>query len=131
MELELKGNLFRTGELDAFDQLHIARKLSYGLIPLDGVTRKGNEGKDKQLLTLLMFSKMDDSDADYVMKKCLSTVLLQQGETWVKVVKGDSLMFGELISLADMLKLSLAVIEENLGDFFRTALSGLEREAKA
>jgi hypothetical protein len=129
MELELNGSHYRTGELTAFDQLHIARKLSYGLIPLDGVIREENKGKDKQLMTLLMFSKMDDGDADYVMKKCLGSVLIKQGDAWSKIVKGDSLMF-DTISLPDMLKLSLAVIEENLGDFFRTALSGLDRETQ-
>lgn len=126
MELEINGSTFRTIEMDAFTQFHIARKLGAAIPIIDGLTRKENATKDKQLLLVLMFGQLSDVDADFVVQKCLSLVLIKQGNDWAKVKNDKGQLMFDTITMAEILKLAMAVIEENLGDFFRTTLADLE-----
>jgi hypothetical protein len=130
MNLTLGANSYSTNSrLSTFDQLHVARKLGPALPLVDGLVRLDNAAKNKQLLVVLMFSRISDEDTDDVIKKCLRVVLRKQGPDYVKVQgQGDVLMFDD-ITMADLLELTMAVIEENLGDFFRTSLAVLETKA--
>jgi hypothetical protein len=126
-EIQLNGREFRTlGPLDTFSQLHIARKLAPALPLVEGLVNPGNENKDKSVLTVLMFSQVTDADAEYIMGKCLAVIGFQQepGKPPVRIHVGGKLMFQD-IEMADILALTVAVIEENLGDFFRTALTNM------
>ena len=122
-----------SGKLDAFSQLHVARKLGPAIPIVEGLIGVRNADKDKSILTVLMLSHISDADTDFVMRKCLSLVYRKQGETSkpAKVQAQDgSLMFDD-ITLSEMLQLTVTVIEENLGDFFRTALANLDQEVTA
>jgi hypothetical protein len=73
-------------------------------------------------------SHVSDSDTEYVIKKCMSVVLRKGTDgrpSKVQAPNGD-LMFDD-ISLETMLELTVAIIEENLGDFFRTALDDMAK----
>lgn len=123
----LNGREYRTlGQLDTFTQLHIARKLAPALPLVEGLVNHDNDGKDKSVLTVLMLSQVNDADAEYIMSKCLSLVGFQQeaGKAPVKIQVNGKLMFND-IPMSDILALTVAVIEENLGDFFRTALTNM------
>lgn len=115
--------------MDAFTQLHVARKLSSALPVIDGLVKPANAGKDKRILSVLMLSQIDDRDADFIIKKCLSVVNLRQDNGQAAKVTGqDGTLMFDFVTMSEILELTVAVLEENLGDFFRTALASLEQE---
>lgn len=120
-----------SGPLSAFTQLALARKLTPAVPILSGMVDKKNGDKDRSLLVLLALAKLDDQEADYVMKTCLSVVSrMDNGQAAPVMAKGGGLMYDD-ITMAQMMELALAVIEENLGDFFRSALANLGQASKA
>lgn len=129
MDITLGSHQYVTaGQLDTFTQLHIARKLGPVIPTIEGLIARRNEGKPKGILTVLMLSSLDDVDAEYVVKKCLNMVLRKQPDgKGAKLLSSDgSLMFDDT-PMNDLLELTVAVIEENLGDFFRTALDNFNQ----
>lgn len=118
------------GKLDAFTQLHVARKLGPSIPIIEGLLGLDNAGKDKNILTVLMLSHISDSDTEFVMRKCLSIVYRKQGATDApaKIQTPDGKLMFDDITLSELLQLTVAVIDENLGDFFRTALANLAQE---
>lgn len=136
LALELKMTSLESGghvyvlntKMDAFTQLHLARKLGPAIPIVQGLTDPANASKEKSLLTILMLSQIADIDTEYVIKKCLAVVSRQQeGGKLARIQSQDgSLMFDD-ITMTTMLELTVAVIEENLGDFFRTALASLDQ----
>lgn len=123
------GATYHTGKLDTFTQLHLARKLGPSIPIVSGLINPENAGKDKGILTVLMLSHIGDLDADFVIRKCLSVVTRRSAEgSLAKVQTPDGTLMFDDISLPVMLELTVAVIEENLGDFFRTALASMEAD---
>jgi hypothetical protein len=122
-------NYSALNRLDAFTQLHVSRKLAPALPLMQGMVNPANAEKDKTLLTVLMLSNVSDDDVEYIIKKCLSVVTREQeGGRQAKIQSSDgSLMFDD-IKMEDMLKLTFEIVEENLGDFFRDALSVMTPE---
>ena len=127
--MELKGNEYQIGSLNAFDHLHVVRKLAPALPLVEGLVAERNAGKDMTMLTVFVISKLSDEDSDYVISKCLSAVSRKQSSGYAKLMANGALMFNDL-DVTDMLKLTAQVIVENLGDFFRTALSTLDGGAE-
>ena len=117
-----------SGKLDVFSQMHLVRKLGAALPVLEGMTDTRNASKDKTLLTVLMLANISDADSEFVVKKCLSVVTRKQGSSFAKLQTPDGHMMFDDISLSAMLEITVAVIEENLGNFFRTALSDLKAQ---
>jgi hypothetical protein len=127
MELDIDAKKYRTGRLTAFQQFHIARKLAPALFALGKAAMKdeGQLSSMKDFDVLLAFgplveviSKMSEADTEYVLNVCLSTCQRQEGNAWAAVYTiGQRLMF-EDIGLQAMLQLTVAVIRENLGNFF-------------
>ena len=131
-ELLVNGKTFILhGRLDAFTQLHVARKLGPSIPIIEGLIGLENAGKDKNILTVLMLSHISDNDTEYVMRKCLALVYRKQGETMkpAPIQAPDGALVFDDITLSEMLQLTVAVIDENLGTFFRTALANLKDEA--
>lgn len=131
MDKTLNGVRYITsGPLDAFTQLHIARKLGPALPILEGMVDHRNDGKDKGLLSVLMLAQIPDSDTEYVLRKCLAVVMRQRDtERPAKIQAPDGTLMFDDITMQTMLQLAVDVIEENLGDFFRTALDGMAQVA--
>jgi hypothetical protein len=128
--LELGGNTYSTGsKLDAFTQLHMARKLSPAMPIIDAMFKESNGDKDKSVLSVLLLSRITDEDTDYLVRKCLSTAFRRQPDGKLAKIQAPdgSLMFDDM-TLDVILELTMKILEDNLGDFFRTALAGLERD---
>jgi len=133
MQLTVNGKRYAsTGRLDAFAALHLARKLGPSLPIVEGLVLPENASKDKSILTVLMLSHLSDADSEFVMRKSLSVVARVGDDGRLQKIQAPdgTLMFDDL-QLAEMLELAVAVIEENLGDFFRTALANMDRSAPA
>ncbi len=132
MNLDVNGHQYVTsGPLNAFAQLALARKLAPGIPVLGGMVSDQNKDKDKSLLSLLMLAKLDDADAEYVVRTCLSVVnRVDGGKAAPLMARGGGVMFDD-VTMPHMLEIAMAVIEENLGDFFRSALANLDRESTA
>jgi hypothetical protein len=130
MDLALNGRQYATiGKLDAFTQLHLARKLAPALPIIEGLVSPANASKDKQVLVVLMLSHVSDADADYVVKKCLGVVARRQADNQLaRLQSADGQLMFDDTPMSDLLELAVAVIEENMGDFFRTALSALSAD---
>ena len=76
MDMVIDGKHYSTtGQLDAFTQLHVARKLSPALGGIEGLVKEENADKDKSILTVITLSYLSDADVDFVIKKCLGVVL--------------------------------------------------------
>lgn len=124
MEIVLTSGTYTTvNRLDAFSQLHVARKLSPAMPILEGMVDKRNADKNKDLLTVLMLRQLPDEDAEYVVRRCLSVVSRHSGKTLAPVQSPSGQLMFDDMSLAEMLELTVAVVEENLGDFFRGSLA--------
>ncbi len=130
MELVIGNNQYSsTGKLDAFSQLHVARKLGPAIPIVEGLVAKANASKDKGLLTVLMLSHISDEDTEYVIHKCLKVVVRkQEGGMLSKIQSIDGQLMFDDIGMSELLELTVAIIEENLGDFFRAAIGAMETE---
>lgn len=118
-------------KLAVTDQLLVSRKLAPAMPIMQGIVDKDNENKDMTILILMALGALPDESADLVTRKCLSVVTaadVTDKQVPIQAPNG-SFMFQE-VSLQDVLHLTALVIEENLGDFFRTALSSLSDAAK-
>ena len=131
MEKLIGEHNYQIGRMDAFTQFHVARKLSPALGLIDGLVAKKNEGKDFTVLALLIMNQLGDSDVEYVMNKCLAIVHRQQPTGWAKLTAGAGQIMFDDTTLDELLNISVAVIVENLGDFFVKALAGINQGAIA
>lgn len=113
-----------TGTLNVFDQLALARKLAPALPLVDLQLKDDNKDKPKALLVVIMLSQLSDTDSTFVIGKCLSVVMRkQENGSLAKVVTKDGVLLFDDITMTDLLELTSKVIEANLGDFLRTALT--------
>lgn len=144
MEFEIKGQLYRSGKLDAFKQFHVARRLAPLLSGVSSVlkgsalpppTQKHDGDKSQSeeapppapapdfadFLEPMAdaLAHMPDADCDFILFTCLGAAQRQQGNGWAKIVATGtrSLMF-EDIDMGVMINITLKVIQENLGSFF-------------
>ena len=112
-----------SGQLNVFDQLALARKLAPALPIVDVQLKNENKEKPKAILAIMMLAQIPDVDSDFVIRKCLSVVMRKQESGLAKrQTSSGSLMFDD-ISMDDVLELVSWVIEDNLGNFLRTALT--------
>lgn len=110
---------YRIGKLDAFSQLHVARKLAPLLTGLQKVSELTLDEALPPILNSL--SQMSDSDVEYVLTKCLSVVsrALPGGVAgwqpiWNSHAKRPQY---EDIELPEMVQLAGQVIQRSLGGF--------------
>jgi len=120
-----------SGKLDTFSQLHVARKLAPAMPIIEGLIDPRNADKDKGILIVLMMSHISDSDVEYVLKKCMSVVTRKgtDGRSTRILAQNGDFMYDD-IKLETMLALAVAVIDLNLGDFFRTALADMAKVSR-
>lgn len=112
-----------SGKLDVFTQLSLARKLAPALPVVDVQLKEENKGKPKAILVVMMLAQISDEDSAFVVRKCLSAVMRKQDTGLAKVQAANgSIMFDD-ITMDEILEMVSWVIEENLGDFLRTALT--------
>jgi len=131
--VELNGQSYRTGKLDAMRQFHLSRRLAPIIPPLIPVFVKLKAGGLEQ--DMLGFAgvlgpfadglaAMSDETSEYIIGTCLSVVQRQNGKTWANVwdAQGKVCMFDDM-QLPDMVQLALRVIQDNLGPFISGILT--------
>lgn len=125
-EIEIEGNLYRVGRLNAFKQFHVVRRLAPALFALGEVGSNPKNLQDDISALAAMgpvaeaVSKLSDADSEYVLNTCLLVCKRQaEGGVWapVKVQGAVNLQFDD-IKLPTMMRLVFETIKENLGNFF-------------
>ncbi|WP_019104094.1 phage tail assembly chaperone, partial [Chromobacterium haemolyticum] len=104
VEFELQGETYSVGRLNAFQQLHLSRKLAPvlpALVPFLQVAMSG--GLERALSGDLeefaaasrpiasVLSQMPESDAEYIICTALSCVKRKQGKFWHSMVSGGTM----------------------------------------
>ena len=133
MELKLNSQVYYTGKLSAFAQLHLSRRLAPfvgGLVALSGSDLKLTknaagawdfEGDMEQALTPFLegIANMKDEDVEYIVNACLDVAHRKNtgGTTGQAPVRQNGVMMFE-IPLHLMLWITYHTIRENMTDFF-------------
>jgi hypothetical protein len=128
MEKVINGVTYSIGKMNAFEQLHVARRLAPMLASLvtsfnSSLTDGLNEDSILELATGPLadtFAKMSNDDVNFIVNTCLSACQRKQERIYSKVMANGSLMFMD-IELDTMMGLVLYVVQENLGRFFPTS----------
>lgn len=117
--VEIGGQKYRIGRIDARKQFHVARRLAPLLAGMTGIPYKasGFAGFIGPLTDAL--SGMSDEDVDYVIDVCLGVCqrLQPNGQGAPVIARGGGLMF-EDIDMGQMVQLAVKVIQQNLSGFF-------------
>jgi hypothetical protein len=145
LEFTLDGNDYRAGKLDAFQQLHVSRKLA-AVLPkaVPGLLAMAGSAEDaaNDLGSLVAafapageaLAAMPEADVDFVFHTCLAVVQRRnatgRAETWSAIWNGAArrLMF-EDIGLDAMTQIVFRVIGDSLGNFTRGLLAKLPQQA--
>lgn len=137
IEFEVGSHQYRAGKLDAFQQLHLSRKIA-PLLPkllptiVQLAAARGEEDENDTPLDLPALAasvgpltetlaQMNDADVEYIFNTCLSVVSRQQQPSgWAPVWNkpSHSPMFEDL-ELPDLLQIVVKVVGDNLGPFMR------------
>ncbi len=129
--IEIAGQTYRVGRLNAKMQLHVFRRLgpilaAVGKSAKDMISAHGSlvaaESQGASLNDLLgpvmdELSKMKDADVDYIIDACLSCCGRKEGERFANLMRGTTLVYQD-IDMPVMLRLTIEVLKENLGNFF-------------
>lgn len=144
--VEINGREYLVDRLDAFKQVHVARRLLPGIAKMQGALRsmapdvaravaeatdqpleegvelenpKADLGVDTILESIAgALADMSDDDVDFVLKACLKVTQVKQKNGWANVTdRNGNLMFSDLNS-SDLVKIAVEVIKYNMGDFF-------------
>ena len=124
--IEINSVKYRIGRLDAFTQFHIARRLApiqlaMGISAAE-LTQHASADESAIAAAIMgpiadIIAKMPQDDVDYILKASLGVVSRQQGESWARIFVSGGLMFDD-IRMKEMLRLTIAVIKENMDGFF-------------
>lgn len=133
MEIELNGQTYRIGKLNAMTQFHVSRRIA-PLIPtlvpvfvqLSKEGLAGDLGRFGEALGPFAegISEMDDAASEYVLSNCLSVVHRQNGQGWAPIwSKAHNACMFEDIDLSVMLNLAVRVIQDSLAPFIKGLLT--------
>lgn len=131
MEVEIEGQTYRIGKLDARAQFHIVRRLAPVLGELAPAIQGGNKGVEVLPPLAAAVAKLSDDDADYCIFGLLKVVSRKQpnGLGWGPVCTGNLLMYDD-ISMPVMLKLAWNSLSQNMQSFFVALPSDLKEVAQ-
>ena len=130
-EIEINGQTYRIGKLNALAQFHVSRRLAPVLAAV-GVSlsslKEGMKADQQDFVTMLepisqVMAKMTDEETNDVIFTCLAVVSRKQDDRFAPVQNGTQLMFQD-IDMPIMLRLVVATLRENLGNFLQE-LSGV------
>ena len=142
-ELELSGQAYRVGKLDAMRQFHVSRRIA-PIIPTLApvfvkIAQDGSVTKDVSIVLHLLepfgqaLSDMSDEASEYVMSTCLSVVQRRTMQnTWAPVwsAQAKSCMFDDM-DLSVLMQLALRVITDSLGPFIAGLLTSQQAAPEA
>ncbi|CCD30361.1 conserved phage-related hypothetical protein [Candidatus Glomeribacter gigasporarum BEG34] len=117
-KFEIEGQQYRAGKLNAFAQLHVARKIAPVLGGLAALQGADSAAALKSLADVI--AAMPDADCEYVLHTCLSVTQRQNGKHFSPVwnAQNQALMFDD-IGLSEMVQIAMYVIQDSLGNFLR------------
>jgi hypothetical protein len=124
--VEVGGQTYRIGRIDARKQFHVARRLAPLLAGLGEASFKDDgDGMAKFLGPLTeALSHMSDEDVDYVLDVCLSVCQrVQANGQGAPIMSRGGMMFND-IDMGQMVQLTVKVIQENMSGFFPGAAAG-------
>lgn len=149
MEIELNGNQYRIGKLNALDQFHVSRRIAPIIPTLIPVFLKLlGADKDKAISALKELksgkgldvsvessfgtmsdalqpfaegiAEMSDEASEFVLSTCLSVVHRQTGTTWAPVWSKQAMAaMFDDMDLSVLLNLAIRVIKDSLEPFIR------------
>lgn len=119
----MREDLVIDGKMDAFTQLHVARKLSPAMPLVLALNDPENADKPKAMLVITLLSYISDEDSEFVINKCLSLVKRRQEKGFVKIMAANNVLAFHDITMDDISELVGKVVVDNLGDFLNTALA--------
>lgn len=119
-EIEIDGQSYMLGQLDAMKQFHVTRRIA-------PVLAKLREGGDHDIMSVLIMAigELSDVDSEYVVQTCLAGCRRKQaGDAgWAMIYRHGQLLFQD-ITMPAMLRLTWATLQANLADFFTGLRSG-------
>lgn len=125
--MEINGNEYRVGKLNAKQQFHLTRRITPILLSYQDIESASENGTRtlKHTLTAMKplmdaLAAMSDEDSDYVIDLCLSVCEIQDGQGFQRIAVNGKFLYSH-IDMSTMLQLVREVINENLGNFL-TAL---------
>ena len=127
MEINLNGQNYRVGRVDAIQQFHVARRLAPIQIRM-GVSgaqlAKTAEVDEVAMMAAIMgpiadmVATMPEADVNYIINMAMNNTMREQGEgKWARVMVSDKMMFAD-IGVPQLMRLTIAFVQENLGGFF-------------
>ena len=125
-QLTIGDRTYQVGRLNVFKQLKIGRRLA----PLQlqfinsAVPGESELDIDRNLFAASVVAtlmQLPDVDFELITNECLNVVQVQQEKGWADLKSLSGVLMFDDINPTTILKLTLAVIEENLGSFFPTA----------
>lgn len=138
--LEINGQSYRTGKLNAFKQGHIAKRMlpimaAMGDVAVSLFKGGGTEAQletalsDKSLASVFeplshALARLSDEDQDAIFKLCLAVTARKTAGGFSPVVTPNGDLLFEDMDLQVVLKLVSIVVKENLSNFFRGSASG-------
>jgi hypothetical protein len=132
-EVEIGGNRYRTGKLDAFKQFHLFRKLMPVLSGMGETfsdmpdTNSGEIALNDKFWSAMgpvanAVAEMSQQDSEFILKTCLQACSMWNGASWVRITAANGELMFEEIDMMGMLQLTFEVIKDNLGSFFGAPL---------
>lgn len=117
---------YKSRKMDAFKQLHIARRIAPLFGSLGDAYKKFSASDKKDPLVILepvsqAISSLRDADVDYIINNCLAVCQRNSSPNagtavWSNVMSSGGLQF-EDIEMAEMIQIVWYVVQENLGRF--------------
>ncbi|OYW34860.1 MAG: hypothetical protein B7Z41_00825 [Rhizobiales bacterium 12-66-7] len=138
MEFKVGAHNYRSSKLDAFKQLHVARRiapvlgeLAPAMKALMGAASGKKAGVPLDAISAVLpltkaIAAMPEEDCNYVLAACLSVVEREVGNVgWQRVwnQQAQALQYQD-IEAPEMIMLAANVIGENLSNFMRALPSG-------
>jgi hypothetical protein len=136
LEFQIDDVTYQAGKLNAFQQLHVSRKLSPVLPKLLpaflSLTKEELDSKDLATIAEAVapatevLASMADADVEYVIGTCMTVVkrALPGNAGWTKAWnEAANLPMYEDIDLGVMLQITWKVLGDSLGNFFSVLLT--------
>ena len=123
MQFTIKDKTFDSGRLNAFQQLHVVRRLAPVTERL--VALAGSAGDPEAFLGPLArtVGELPDADVDYILNACLDVTQIRHGD--------DIFFINGPLDLTMLLGIAAHVLKDNLSGFFADLPSVLNRAGKA
>lgn len=115
-EFQIGDKSYRTGQLDAFSQIHLGLKV--GPVLQEGISRiDGDLLPTKTIMEIL--AKVPREDIDFILRTALGCVSRKEGDAWALIYNaGAARMAYQDISAVDMIRIASEVLQEYIIPFF-------------